>query len=380
MKALNTHQGRNTPVPMWRQMLAERGILEPAEKAGWVPGGNGWTYPVFDTDGLPLKSPDGHPIKRWKNFSSHLTPKYLWKPAGVREYCPRYYLLPGTKQAILDTGGRVYLASGEPDVLAYHAAGYQNALCWFGGEESTPATLAEDLSKLGVREAIYYPDLDATGISSAQKVAQLLHGSGIDLRVFQLPGELGAKGDINRLWKHSGFDRAFFQLSLSQLSRMIIEVAVPETVVGKVQDTDRVPDSVTEARRAYAKKALDNQLSILNGTSSNRNNQLNASGYSLGQLVGAGYLDRSEVETALLNAARSIGLSNREAIATIKSGLDAGALIPRDLSKIGEDEQDADQSTATSGAKLTLVKLQSAVASDKYMPLNRNDLEQLPRP
>ena len=49
MKSLNTHQGRNTSVPMWRQMLAERGILDQAEKAGWVPGGNGWTYPVFDT-------------------------------------------------------------------------------------------------------------------------------------------------------------------------------------------------------------------------------------------------------------------------------------------------------------------------------------------
>ncbi len=154
MKSLNTQQGRNTSVPMWRQMLAERGILEPAEKAGWGPGGNGWTYAVFDTDGNPVKAPDGNPIKRWKNFSSHLTPKYLWKPAGLKEHCPRYYLLPGTKQAILDKGGRVYLASGEPDVLAYHAAGNPNALCWFGGEESTPATLAEDLLKLGVREAI----------------------------------------------------------------------------------------------------------------------------------------------------------------------------------------------------------------------------------
>ena len=377
MKSLNSHLGRNTSVPMWRQLLAERGILEQAEKAGWVPGGNGWTYPVFDADGNPLKLPDGSPIKRWKNFSSHLTPKYLWKPAGLREHCPKYYLLPGTQQAILENRGRVYIASGEPDVLAYHAAGYASVLCWFGGEESVPATLAQDLLHLGVREAIYYPDLDPTGNSSAKKVAQLLNGSSIDFRAYQLPVELGAKGDINRLWRHSGFDRAFFQVSLAPLSKLPIEVSSSDL---PIFTTQRDLVAVTDARRAYARKALDDELTILSDAVSNRNNQLNASGYALGQFVGAGCLGRSEVEAGLLDAARSIGLSNREALATIKSSLDAGSLVPRDLSEIGEHRQHRESCTTTQGTKTTLLQPTPAAAGDKYMPLNRRDLEQLPRP
>src|SRR5258708_26213128 len=140
------------------------------------------------------------------------------------------------------------------------------------------------------------------------------------------------------------------------------------------------PKAIDEVRQTYARKALDSELGILSGTDSGRNNQLNASGYALGQLIGAGYLDRSEVEAALLDAARSIGLSNREALATIKSGLEAGILVPRDLSEIGEHEPDKQQSTAAPGAKLTLLRPALAVAVDKYMPLSRADLEKLPHP
>jgi len=63
----------------------------------------------------------------------------------------------------------------------------------------------------------------------------------------------------------------------------------------------------------------------------NRNNQLNKSAKALGELVGAGVLDRGAVEAGLLGAALAIGLGDKEARDTIRSGLEAGIKAPRQL-------------------------------------------------
>jgi P4 family phage/plasmid primase-like protien len=68
-----------------------------------------------------------------------------------------------------------------------------------------------------------------------------------------------------------------------------------------------------------------------------RNNRLNAAAFSLGQLIGPGQLDRAEVERALLESAGRAGLGQQESIATIRSGISAGMLKPRDLSRVGAD-------------------------------------------
>src|SRR5260221_12689973 len=371
MKSYNLRRGSNASMPAWRELLAERGILEQAEKAGWEPGGNGWVYPVFDFDGNPRKLPDGTLIQRWKNFGSHLNPKYLWKPGKLGALCRKYYMLQGTKHAILNDGGRVYIASGEPDVLAYHAAQFPNVLSWFG-ERSVPDTLAQDLMQLSVREAIYYPDLDPSGLISAQKVAQILRGTSIEFRAYQLPADLGNKGDINKLWKHSGFDRGFFQLSLMNVSGQ------PMDLTPKREEPLQTPDEVNIVlRKTYAERAFQSEVERLRATSANRNDQLNASAYSLGQLVGAQVLGRSEVEVALLDAARATGLSEREAVPTIKSGLDAGIAVPRDLSEIGSSQGDGNAAQNIPRASLASPLLPLV---DKYVPLSRKDLEGLPRP
>jgi hypothetical protein len=62
-----------------------------------------------------------------------------------------------------------------------------------------------------------------------------------------------------------------------------------------------------------------------------RNNQLNNSALSLGQLVGAGFLDRGRVERSLTDAALSAGLSRIEAERTLHSGLEAGIKQPREI-------------------------------------------------
>jgi putative DNA primase/helicase len=87
---------------------------------------------------------------------------------------------------------------------------------------------------------------------------------------------------------------------------------------------------------SYAMAALrDECQAVAVEPEKNRNNRLNVAAYNLGQLVGAKQIARSKVETDLAAAARKAGLGERETIATIKSGLDAGEANPRDLSGVG---------------------------------------------
>jgi hypothetical protein len=60
-----------------------------------------------------------------------------------------------------------------------------------------------------------------------------------------------------------------------------------------------------------------------------RNDGLNRAAFSLGTLVAGGELAQDVVESELLAAAISIGLDQREAQATIRSGLAAGVRAPR---------------------------------------------------
>jgi hypothetical protein len=82
----------------------------------------------------------------------------------------------------------------------------------------------------------------------------------------------------------------------------------------------------------YAQKALVDELAALARTpEGNRNARLNQAAYALGQLVGAGVLDRGSVEAALSGTASAIGLGEAESRATIQSGIEAGMKEPRQL-------------------------------------------------
>lgn len=83
---------------------------------------------------------------------------------------------------------------------------------------------------------------------------------------------------------------------------------------------------------AYAQRALADEIAKLSGAHEpGRNNQLNKSAKALGELVGAGVLERGSVEAALYGVAVSIGLGEIETRGTIKSGLEAGMKEPRKL-------------------------------------------------
>lgn len=83
---------------------------------------------------------------------------------------------------------------------------------------------------------------------------------------------------------------------------------------------------------AYASKAFQNELAILQATvEGQRNHQLNKAAFALGQLVAIGELSESEVVSGLTSVALSIGLGHAEIARTIASGLEDGRNQPRSI-------------------------------------------------
>lgn len=110
--------------------------------------------------------------------------------------------------------------------------------------------------------------------------------------------------------------------------------AAPSCTLRPESRSSTSTDTRRPARRGagtgYAQRALDGELArITTAAEGVRNDTLNRAAFSLGTLVGAGALDRPDVENALSSAAEAVGIPAREADRTIRSGLDAGESRPR---------------------------------------------------
>lgn len=80
----------------------------------------------------------------------------------------------------------------------------------------------------------------------------------------------------------------------------------------------------------WARAALEGELAVLQAAQPGmRNHTLNRVAFRLGQIIAGGGLDEGEVEGALMNGALALGLGDREATATVHSGLSAGEECPR---------------------------------------------------
>ena len=118
---------------------------------------------------------------------------------------------------------------------------------------------------------------------------------------------------------------------LAELEELLPDPAGRETPAPSSTAQERTEAGETKQDR-YARRALEAELDSLARTSEGgRNDQLNRAAFALGQLVGAGILERGEVEDKLLTVATAIGLGESEARRTIKSGVAAGAREPRHL-------------------------------------------------
>lgn len=100
--------------------------------------------------------------------------------------------------------------------------------------------------------------------------------------------------------------------------------------------TFNAPADCNGANPRYATAAFEKEIAKAHATAKGgRNDQINRSGFALGQLTGAGALHRADVESALENAAHALGLVEEEGIssvrATIRSGIEAGEREPRQL-------------------------------------------------
>lgn len=108
---------------------------------------------------------------------------------------------------------------------------------------------------------------------------------------------------------------------------------LPEWILERLAERER-PRSVdrpdVRAPGAWARAALQGELGrVRSAVEGTRNDTLNRVAYRLGQIVGAGGLDERDVEVVLVDEAVAIGLGEREAVRTVRSGLLAGESAPR---------------------------------------------------
>lgn len=115
----------------------------------------------------------------------------------------------------------------------------------------------------------------------------------------------------------------------------------------------------------YCAKALSNELTVVCcATEGSRNEKLNKSAHSLGQLVAGGGLERSRVERALTAAAIGIGLPPNEVAATINSGLNAGMNNPRktpERLQVGTSDNSPPDSTQVPSVAISTVPSKSSL-------------------
>lgn len=81
----------------------------------------------------------------------------------------------------------------------------------------------------------------------------------------------------------------------------------------------------------YGAKILDEECrKVEHATEGTRNHELNECSFRVGQRVGAGEIDEGTAREYLLDAALRVGLTERESIKTINSGLTSGMMHPKE--------------------------------------------------
>ncbi len=122
---------------------------------------------------------------------------------------------------------------------------------------------------------------------------------------------------------------------------------LPDWLLARVQpprrerrpEPERADAQIRDAG-AWARRALDGEIQRLRTSVKGvRNETLNRVAFRLGQIIGTGALDEDEIEQVLVDNALSIGLGEREAVATVRSGITAGEKSPRGPQRRADDAE-----------------------------------------
>lgn len=180
-----------------------------------------------------------------------------------------------------------------------------------------PATVTQRTGSGGDQRFFRWP-ADGPEIKNSQsKVGPKLDVRGVGGYVV-MPPSMHPAGN-RYAWTSNGAE-------LAEAPSWLIELVLAKSA--PVRPVER--QTPTRAATGYGRAALDAEVGkVAVAPSGQRNGTLNAAAYSLGQLVAGRVLDQGEVESALLDAANTAGLTNGEARATIRSGMSAGGKEPR---------------------------------------------------
>jgi hypothetical protein len=227
------------------EYLAMRGVADAASAMGVE------TCRVHGRDGLRFLVRDaGGSRYRFRNITSD-GPKTYWLEG---DYTPKYFYHTGRiLEAIQQDDGRLYIASGEFDLLTFHAAGAYNVIA-FASENSVPANFADVLQNIGVSRVEYWPDVDTAGLLSGRKVQDAATSAGIACNVYDLSPYVDKRGDTNDLWQAAKFDANWFWRSLRNCPLTTLPVINRNRKF--TADNFSVDESLEPVRRAIAASLL----------------------------------------------------------------------------------------------------------------------------
>lgn len=141
--------------------------------------------------------------------------------------------------------------------------------------------------------------------------------------------------DASRLWFYPPNGAAVVDLDGTVID---VDVVLKRTGWGDAVKRAHAMVPAGKVVERWARKAIEDETWAVRGTPpGGRNNRLNTAAFNLGQIVAGGHLGQAEVERELTKAAAAAGLTQREALNTIRSGLTAGMRQPR--GPLGEPQQ-----------------------------------------
>lgn len=244
-----------------------------------------------------------------------------WPDANVAMACaPSGYMVLDADTHRLDDAGRAFVA----DLEANHPTSTQD----------TPAG--------GTHYMYMLPD----GVALSNSTGQL--PAGIDVRVngyvLLSPSVVTYRGDDAAAKGVADGHAGRYQWRADMRPNEFPPQPLPDHVLELLRPQKRTqppsaPQPTTPRANGtgtrYAEAALERELdSLARAPQGERNERLNKSSYSLGQLAAGGALDEREVIDKLTMVARAIGLDERETALTIRSGMTAGAKTPRGVPEL----------------------------------------------